>query len=526
MTVLTRIGGRLRGLSGWRRLGVAFGLGVLSALAFPPLEIFPLLLLGYAGLVLLMDGAVQGPRPMRGAAAVGWWFCFGQYLVGWHWIGFAFLVDPGAHLWQMPFAITALPAGMALYGAVACALAARFWRPGASRVLVLAVLLSGADWLRGHLLTGFPWNLPGYGWGASLAVLQSASVIGVYGLSFLTILFGASLAQGTAHRWRMPVAMTILFAALWGHGVYRLATTTNATVPGVVIRLVQPDVPQREKFVRRLMLRNWQRLMDLSQRPADPALGTPTHIVWPEAATGFAVARSGGALDQIGLLTMRGQTLLTGSVRLGTDGNGDRAWYNSLYLFGPKAALPLVYDKFHLVPFGEYVPYAATLAMVGITQLTTGEGASAGDHPHVLKVPGAPLVTPLICYEVIFPHAVTDAGAPRPGWFVNVTDDSWFGPWAGPRQHFLIARVRAIEEGLPIARAANTGISAMIDGNGRVRSKLDLNKMGVVDAPLPVALKATFYARFGDLLFALFLAAGAGIAFALGRRNSAAINND
>lgn len=518
MTVLLRVGARLRALSGWRRLGVAFGLGVLSALAFPPLEIFPFLLLGYAGLALLVDGAAQGPRPARGAAAAGWWFFFGQYLVGWHWIGFAFLVDPGAHLWQMPFAITVLPAGMALYGALACGIAARFWRQGAGRLLLLAVLLAAGDWLRGHLLTGFPWNLPAYGWGASLALLQTASLVGAYGLSFLTVLLGVSLAELTLHRWRMVGGLVLLFVALWGYGVYRLAATTDATVPGVVVRLVQPDVPQTEKFVRALMLRNWQRLMDLSVAKPEPGLGRPTHIVWPEAATGFAVARSPGALDQIGLLTMRGQTLLAGSVRLAENPDGSRAWYNSLYLFGPHGALPLVYDKFHLVPFGEYVPYASILATIGISQVTTGEGASAGDHPHVLAVPGAPAVTPLICYEVIFPGAVTDTNAPRPGWFVNVTDDSWFGPWAGPRQHFLIARVRAIEEGLPIARAANTGISAMIDGNGRVRASLGLNKRGVVDSRLPVALPATPYARFGDLILLLLLVTGAVFAVFIGRK--------
>jgi len=516
--MLLRIGARLRVLSGWRRLGVALGLGVLSALAFPPLQIFPFLLLGYAGLALLIDGAMERPRPVRAAAAAGWWFFFGQYLVGWHWIGFAFLVDPGAHLWQMPFAITVLPAGMALYGALASGIAAKLWRPGASRLLILALALAVADWLRGHLLTGFPWNLPAYGWGASLALLQAASLMGAYGLSFLTVLLGVSLAGLTQRQWRMAASLALLFVLLWGFGVYRLATTTDATVPGVVVRLVQPDVPQTEKFVRRLMLRNWQRLMDLSIAKPDPALGRPTHIVWPEAATGFAVARSPGALDQIGLLTMRGQTLLAGSVRLAENPDGSRAWYNSLYLFGPHGALPLVYDKFHLVPFGEYVPYATILAAIGITQVTTGEGASAGDHPHVLPVPNAPAVTPLICYEVIFPGAVSDTSAPRPGWFVNITDDSWFGPWAGPRQHFLIARVRAIEEGLPIARAANTGISAMIDGNGRVRASLGLNKEGVVDSRLPVALPATLYARFGDLLFLLLLVTGAAAALIMGRK--------
>lgn len=519
MNTIARAGAWISRLSGWRRLAFAFVMGALSALAFPPLEIFPLLLLGYAALVPLLDGADGHPHRLRRAASAGFWFAFGQYLVGWHWIAYPFMVDPDNHLWQMPFAVVALPAGMAIYGALACALAMLFWQEGPARLFVLAVCLSAFEWLRGHLFTGFPWNLPAYGWGASLAVLQTASLVGAYGLSFLTILLGVSLAELASRNWRPAVALTVLFLFLWIYGVYRIATTTTAMVPGVVVRLVQPDIPQKEKFVRKLLLRNWRRLVTLSAGPADRQLGAPTHIVWPEAATGFPVARSGGALDQISLFTMRGQTLLTGSVRVDLTPKGERAWYNSLYIFGRSGALPEVYDKFHLVPFGEYVPYAATLAKVGITQVTTGEGASAGDHPHVLPVTGAPPVTPLICYEVIFPHDVTDPASPRPGWFVNVTDDSWFGPWAGPRQHFLTARVRAIEEGLPIARAANTGISAMIDPLGRVVKSLPLNRMGVVDAPLPVALGPTPYARFGDLVFLLFLVTGALSAFLLARKS-------
>lgn len=262
------------------------------------------------------------------------------------------------------------------------------------------------------------------------------------------------------------------------------------------------------------MLRNWQRLMDLSLQPPAGHGKLPTHIVWPEAATGFPVARSPGALDQIALLTARGQTLITGSDRVLRGDKGLIA-YNSLYLFGPNGALPLTYDKFHLVPFGEYVPFATILNGIGINQLTLGSGFTAGDHPHVLNAGLAPPVTPLICYEVIFPHAVLDPAEPRPGWLINVTDDFWFGPWAGPRQHLLIARVRAIEEGLPIARAANTGISALIDPVGRVRAHLDLNKMGVVDATLPQALSPPPYARFGDLVFLTFLVIAALIAFCM-----------
>jgi apolipoprotein N-acyltransferase len=514
MNRIARMAAGITCLDGWRRLAFAFAAGVVSAAGFAPLDFFPALLAGYAVLVLLLDGADAGPRPVRHAAAIGWAFAFGQFLAGFHWIGYAFLIQPDAHLWQMPFALLLLPAGLALYGGLAAAIAMLFWQEGPARLLVLAVLWTASEWLRGHLFTGFPWNLPGYGWGASLAVLQSASVIGVYGLSFLTVLLGAAFAEAAHGRWRVPAVAVALFVMLWGFGTARLAGPKPADVAGVHVRIVQPDIPQREKIDRAFMLRNWQRLITLSEKASQGP--RPTVIVWPEAATPFPVARVPTALDEIALLTGTGRTLITGSERVaGTPGN--YSFYNSLYAFAA-AALPQVYDKFHLVPFGEYVPFAGILNHIGVTKLTAGQsGFSAGPGPRILTLPGLPPVTPLICYEIIFPSAVTDHRH-RPGWFVNVTDDSWFGPWAGPRQHLLIARVRAIEEGLPVVRAANTGISAVIDARGTVTAGLGLGMTGVVDAALPGALPPTPYARFGDGILLVLLAAAWAGAFAWTRR--------
>jgi apolipoprotein N-acyltransferase len=343
--------------------------------------------------------------------------------------------------------------------------------------------------------------------------MQSASLFGAYGLSFLTILLGAYLAEFCTAPRRLlgPVAMVALFAGLWTYGALRLAATPGTTVPNAMVRLVQPDVPQNEKYVRRYVVRNWQRLLDLSGAP-----GPVTHIIWPEAAPPFLLDRSAVALAEIADLTRGNRSLITGATRA-TRMAGDPSFYNSLYIFGPGGRLQAVYDKFHLVPFGEYVPFADLLGRFGITKLTEGQaGFSSGDGPHTYRVPGAPAVTPLICYEIIFPAAVTSRQ--RPGWLVNVTDDSWFGPWAGPVQHLLIARMRAIEEGLPVARAANTGISAMIDPLGRVTAHLDLGRMGNVDAALPGALTPTPYARFGDALFALLLFTASALAFVMARR--------
>jgi len=514
---LTRLADRLRGLKGWQRLLAAIALGAVSALAFAPFHLFPALLLALAGLALLLDGA----EGVRAAAVTGWAFAFGQFAAGLHWIAYPFMVFPDVHLWQLPFAVTLMPAGLALFGALATGLAAWLrallfrgsgrktatYSDGAARLILLAVCWAGAEWLRGHILTGFPWNLPAYGWGAVPEVMQSAALFGAYGLSFLTLLLGVSLAELARRRILLPALMLAVFAGLWGYGALRLQEPVEY-VPGVSLRLVQPNVPQAEMHGV-FIPRNWQRLTALSLRP-----GNPTHIIWPEAAAAFPLARSQSGLAGIAQLTAGGASLITGTMRIDDAGR----FFNSLYIFGPGGRTLGVYDKYHLVPFGEYLPLAPLLSRLGFAKLTQGQtGFSAGDGPRRYDVPGAPPLTPLICYEVIFPGAVAPASG-RPGWYVNVTDDSWFGPWAGPHQHLLIARMRAIEEGLPIARAANTGISAVLDGKGRIVASLGLNQGGVIDAGLPAALPATLYTRYGDLGFAIILLAAAAFPVLLSAR--------
>lgn len=486
-----------------RRAGYAAALGGLGALAFEPFDVFPFLLFAYAGLVLLLDGAAAGEKRLRQAALTGWSFGFGFFLVGLHWVGYAFLVDANAHGWQLPFVLVLFPGGLALFFAAAAALCMVAWRRGVQRFFMFALAFFFAEWLRGHILTGFPWNLPAYGWGASPAVLQSASVIGAYGLSLLTLLFGASLAAAvearTHARW-LPASLLLVFLALWGLGEIRLLTATEAMVPNVHLRIVQPDTPQSEKFQQQFLARNWRRLIDLSEAPAAV---TPTHVIWPEAAAPFPITSVAAALSEIAQLTGDSRVLLTGDVRVQeTPGQPTRA-YNSFDIFGPHGDLRGTYDKFHLVPFGEYLPFERVLRAIGITEIAADTGFSSGPGPETLAVPDAPPVGPLICYEVIFPQAVT--GEPRPEWFINVTDDSWFGPNAGPMQHFLIARVRAIEEGLPIARAANSGISAVVDPYGRVRATLALGLRGVIDSDLPVALPATLFARYGNVILVVLV---------------------
>jgi len=513
---LLRSGIFLERLTRWRRVAAAVAAGATSALGFAPIDAFALFLLAIAILVILLDGANSTDHPKLNAALTGWAFGFGQFVVGMHWIFYPFLVDPIAHAWQIPFVAVLFPGGLALFPMFATWLASFWWKPGASRIFALAVSSAVSEWLRGHVLTGLPWNLPAYSWGLSLEILQSASLVGAYGLSFLTVLFGASLAElfASPPRLRLPAALTATFVVIWAGGAVRLNHTATTMVAGVALRIVQPNIPQDEKYRPDLIQRNWQRLLDLS---TEKKRISPTIIIWPEAAPPVLLQLSPQAMDGIATLTGEHSALITGNQRVSFDATKGRAFFNSLYIFGHHGRLLSTYDKFHLVPFGEYLPFEPLLRELGVTKLVGFPGSfAAGKGPHTYPVPGAPSVGPLICYEILFPSAVI--GEQRPQWLVNVTDDSWFGPWAGPQQHLLAARVRAIEEGLPVVRAANTGISAVIDPLGRMLVSLGLDRTGAIDFGLPRALARPGYAVYGDAAFLLLLAAGAGLSWWLARK--------
>lgn len=511
-----RAGDLLRDLSGWKRFAAALVAGSFSALAFEPFNVFVALLLGYGTLALLLEGIPDAPRRTLLFAFTGWAFGFGQFLVGLYWIGNAFEVDAANHAWQIPFVLALLPGGLALFPAFACVVATGFWQNGTSRVLALSAALALAQYLRGHILTGFPWNLAAYGWGAVPEVLQSASVIGSYGLSLLTIALGVSLAElfarNRSRAYILPGLMIVLFAFIWVIGAMRLGTPIT-DVPNIRLRIVQPNIPEAEKFAPQFVTRNWFRLLYLSRTGKGPE---PTHIIWPESAPPFLLNREPAALDQIAVLTGTDHVLITGAARVAINADSERKYYNSVYVFGHGGRLAGLYDKFHLVPFGEYLPLESFFHALGIDKLVNSPGGfSSGPGPRTLAVPNAPPMSPLICYEAIFPDQVT--GSPRPKWLVNVTNDAWFGSFSGPYQHLLSVRMRAIEEGLPIARAAGTGVSAIIDPLGRIRSELDMNKTGVVDGTLPQALPPTFYALHGDVLFAGLIVLFVGLAGVLMR---------
>lgn len=494
---------------GWRRWLIAFAAGALSALAMAPLNLWPVLFLTFPTVVWLIDGAGTGRwGGITAAAGIGWWFGFGYFLVGLYWIGYAFLVDAPTFGWLLPIAVIGLPALLAIFTAFGIALARALWIRGALRLLAFGVSLTAAEWLRGHLLTGFPWNAFGYALTNPLALAQSASVIGIWGLTFVAAVVFATPATLTDDRaetrraW-LPLATGVaVLVAMAGFGAVRLMRTPTRWVEGVHLRIMQPNLQQDVKFNYAARHEVMDRYIALSDRAAGPqSLGVHdvTHLIWPESAFPFFLAREPDALARITALLRQGPVLVTGAIRLAEPVNPvEPAAYNSIYVIDHDGSILSLYDKVHLVPFGEYLPFQRFLESLGLQQLTKQRGGFlAGDRRRLISIPGAPAALPLICYEAIFADELMPKG-PRPGWIVNVTNDGWFGISSGPYQHLQQARLRAIEQGLPLVRAANTGISAVIDPLGRIVGALPLGSEGVLDSPLPRPVAAPIYARVGD----------------------------
>jgi apolipoprotein N-acyltransferase len=503
-----RLASRLATLTGWRRYAAAAAFGGLATLALPPAGAVPVLLLAFPGLLWLLEGAAT----RRAAFFTGWWFGFGHFVLGLYWISFALLTDVAKFWWMMPFAIAGLPALLAIFiGLAALVLhiaCRRLKLSGLARVLAFAIVWTVFEYLRGHVFTGFPWNLIGYSWTGFLPVLQSVAVIGIYGLGLLTVAVAALPAllpdpSESVMRGRASVAVGLVLVGAMGlAGWVRLSQADSATVPGVRLRVVQPAIPQTLKWAPAEKARNFERLLELTAEPAAAGASPVTHVVWPETAVPFFVERDGGARQAMASVTPPGGSIITGAPRIRVEADGENRFWNSLHAVDGSGAVVASFDKFHLVPFGEYMPLRGILPVGGIAAGATD--FSSGPGPATLDVPGLPPFSPLICYEVIFPGAVKDSHN-RPNWLLNVTNDAWYGKTAGPHQHFEIARVRAVEEGLPLVRAANTGISGIFDGYGRVTAYLGLGERGVVDADLPVMLPITPYGRFGDIILVLLL---------------------
>jgi apolipoprotein N-acyltransferase len=506
---------------GWRRRLIALVAGASGALSLPPLDLWPLIVLPMTMAVWLIDGAVGETvwRRIRAAAAVGWWWGFGFFLAGLWWLGAAFLVEADKFAWAMPLGVVALPAGLAIFPALGFACARLLWPVGAGRILMLAVALASSEWLRGHVLTGFPWNVYGMMLAGQPQIAQFASLVGLYGLTLVAVAIGAAPAllgghEGGLARWRAPAVAGLAVAGLFGFGLWRIPAQPSPTVAGVKLRLMQPNLPQDAKFSARnseAILAHYLALSDRATSPATLGVQNVTHLIWPESAFPFLLGRTPAALARIAALLPPGATLITGAARAGEGlpGESRPPIFNSVQVVDDEGVIRASYDKVHLVPFGEYLPpfLDRLIRGVGLSEFVSVPGGfAAGPRRQPLVIAGLPVAAPLICYEIVFPGAATPQG-PRPGFLLNLTNDGWFGQTSGPYQHFAQARLRAVEEGLPLVRVANTGISAVVDAYGRVTGSLALGTEGVLDAGLPRSGLVTLYAQLGDALFAGLLAA-------------------
>lgn len=511
---LVRMAGWLSGR--WSRVALALLAGAGAALAHPPFGLLPGLL-GYPLLILLTDRS----RTVRGAVWMGWLAGFSYFVISCWWVAEAFFVNP-AQIWMAPFAVSLLPAGLGLFWAAATGLYRRLSRGGAERVLLFAAVFCVFEWLRGHVFTGFPWNPAGASWQAGSALSQFAAVGGVYGLSLVTVASvstWAVLADATGRRqrlaWALGGAFTLIGLALWGGA--RLASA-EPTFAATRVRIVQANIDQQSKWTPDLYRQIVTKYVDLSRSPTRDG-SVPDFVVWPEGAlpASFDQVFAPGAAEgqAIAQALQPGQTLLAGFSRAEADpqAEGGVRYFNSLVALRdigePGLQVVAVYDKYRLVPFGEFLPAGALMGALGVRSLThMPADFTPGPRPSPIALSGrtgpSQSLQPLICYEGLYP-GFTPGGARRPEWILNISNDAWFGPTSGPRQHLNLASYRAIETGLPVVRATPTGISAIVDSWGRTLpgTVLKTGQSGVIDANLPRRISATSYSRFSDGLFVL-----------------------
>lgn len=476
-----------------RRCLYAFLAGTVATLALAPVYVFPAFFAAFTVLFLLLGAA---KTKMQGFLTA-WSFGFGYFTFGLYWISFAMFTDFAAWWWVYPFALLGLPFLLAFFSGMAGLVFQILQLRGFSGIPAFAVIWVFFEFLRGHMFTGFPWNLPGYIWTGWIPMLQGAAYIGVHGLSLVTVflavlpavLFMADIEKKRARR--LMASGVLAFMALFAAGQGRLMLAKESFEPKTAIRIVQPNISQTLKWDPALQAENFMKLIRLSEQ-ATVSGAKPDMIVWPETAVGFNLPEDIEARRLMGRTVAKDGVLLTGALRF-----GEGQFFNSVAAVTATGSIAAWYDKFHLVPFGEYIPLREFISVVPFAaQVSDVSDFTAGHGPQTVRIGNLPSFSPLVCYEVIFSGAVVNE-KDRPQFLLNVTNDGWYGHTAGPHQHFAIAQMRAAEEGIPLIRAANTGISGIVDPYGRIVKALPLGQEGIIDTVLPAAISAPAYAKAG-----------------------------
>lgn len=487
---MERLAGRIILLWGWKRLLVALLAGAVASLGQAPFDFFAACFVSFPILVWLLDGIAGGARgtgrTLRSAFATGWWFGLGYFVAGLWWTGAAMLVDADQFAWAIPFAILGLPAVLAVFYGLATALARLIWSDGLGRLFALAAAFAVAEWLRAFVLTGFPWNAIGYAAMPIPLMMQSVGVVGTYGMNGLAVLVFSLPAVLAARHHRILAAGLgiVLVAAHLGYGYWRLAQPATEGQPTLAIRIVQPSIPQDLKWDTGERDRIFRLYLDMSAAPLAEGARRPDLILWPETAVPYLLTERPDALQAIGDLLQDGQLLMAGAVRSETGAGSGPLYYNSVVVVDSAGTIVDAADKTHLVPFGEYLPLEPLLSRLGMRRLVESVGGfTPGAGRRLLDTGNGIAALPLVCYEIIFPDLVM-ADSASAGMLLNVTNDAWYGDTPGPYQHFRQAQIRAVEAGLPLARAANNGISAVVDSLGRIADALALNAVGTIDATI------------------------------------------
>ncbi len=416
----------------WRRRLIAFAGGAIGALALAPVGFFPAFFVPMTLSVWLLDGSSGDSlwSSLRRAAGAGWWLGFGYFVAGLWWLGAAFLAEADRFAWALPFGVLGLPAVLAVFTAFGFVVARLLWSSGPARIFALAAGLSAAEWLRGTVLTGFPWNDFGMVLGGNVILAQTASIWGLYGLTILSVLiFGSPALLVAEGRRKVPLVLLALLAALGLFGFFRLSAPSG-DVKGVRVRIVQPNVPLEDFRADRRdqILEHYLSLSDRATSPQTSGIADVTHLFWPESSFPFILSRDGAALSMLAS-RLQNAVLFTGAARAEGEGRHTQYFNAIQVIFGGEVKES--YDKKHLVPFGEYMPFASWLGRLGVTQFVAIPGGfDSGQSSRFLTAPGLPPVVPMTCYESVFPNEIADrinSQPTRPGALLNVTNDGWFG---------------------------------------------------------------------------------------------------